>query len=179
MLRSNVAKKRVIGLLLMAVILTLFFVFNRFPKLDIVQADLTAVSAPVVECFQGFCIDVDPKESFLRRWLDFSVEYLKLVTFGMTFAFLAAGITEAFFFPPGSGVSIGGTRLGRTLKGAAVGSFVNLCSACIVPVSSAFRRRGGGIEGSVGMVQGSATLNIPGVLMTGRPCRSVRLACHL
>ena len=42
---------------------------------------------------------------------------------------------------------------------------MNLCSACIVPVSSAFRRRGAGLETSLAMVQGSATLNLPALLM--------------
>ena len=35
----------------------MFFAFNRFPKLDIVGADLVAVTAPQVQCFQGFCIE--------------------------------------------------------------------------------------------------------------------------
>ena len=46
-----------------------------------------------------------------------------------------------------------------------MGPVMNLCSACIVPVSSAFHRRGGGIEGAIAMVQGSATMNIPALAM--------------
>ena len=68
---SGVAKKRLIGLLLAALILGLFFTFNRLPKLDIVEGDLQAVTGPVVECFQGFCIERDPESSFVSRWVDF------------------------------------------------------------------------------------------------------------
>ncbi len=165
-LTSGVAKKRLVGLVLMAVILGLFFTFNRLPKLDIVGGDLDAVSGPVVECFQGFCIERDPDSSFVSRWVDFSVTYLRLVTIGMTFAFLMAGLAEAFLFPPGSRLWSGGGVIGRTLKGAALGPVMNLCSACIVPVSSALKRSGAGIEGTIALVQGSSTMNVPALSMS-------------
>lgn len=163
---SGVAKKRLVGLLLIALVLGLFFSFNRLPKLDIVEGDLQAVTGPVVECFQGFCIERDPNSSFVSRWVDFSVTYLRLVTIGMTFAFLMAGLAESFLFPPGSRLWSGGGVLGRTLKGAALGPLMNLCSACIVPVSSALRRSGAGIEGTVALVQGSSTMNVPALFMS-------------
>ena len=166
MLSTSLRKKRLIGLLLFAVILTLFFAFNRFPKLETVGGDLEAVTAPQVQCFQGFCIEREPGTSFLGRWLVFSVTYLRLVTVGMIFAFLVAGLTEAFLFPSGSGRGFSsGSVFKRTVKGLAVGPVMNLCSACIVPVSAAFQRRGGGIEGAIAMVQGSATMNIPALAM--------------
>ena len=166
MLSTSLRKKRLIGLLLFAVILTLFFAFNRFPKLETVGGDLEAVTAPQVQCFQGFCIEREPGTSFLDRWLVFSVTYLRLVTVGMIFAFLVAGLTEAFLFPSGSGRGFSsGSVFKRTVKGLAVGPVMNLCSACIVPVSAAFQRRGGGIEGAIAMVQGSATMNIPALAM--------------
>ena len=85
----------------------------------------------------------------------------------MTFAFLVAGLAESFLFPPGSGARFeSGSRVQtHCIKGALLGPVMNLCSACIVPVSSAFRRRGGGIEGAIAMVQGSATMNIPALAM--------------
>ena len=43
---------------------------------------------------------------------------------------------------------------------------MTLCSACIVPISSAFRRKGAGIEASLGILQGSSTLNLPALIMT-------------
>lgn len=164
---SAVNKKRVVGLLVFVALLTLFFTFNRLPKVDIVEGDLAAVSGPELQCFQGFCIDRDPDSSLLSRWWSFSVTYLRLVTIGMVFAFLVAGLAESFLFADSSTIGfLNRGILRRTLHGVAVGPVMNLCSACIVPVTSAYRRRGGGIEGAVGMVQGSATLNIPGVLMT-------------
>ena len=166
MFSTVLSKKRLVGLLLFAVILALFFSFNRFPKLDTVGGDLDAVTAPEVQCFQGFCIDREPGSTFLSRWWTFTVTYLRLVTVGMTFAFVVAGLTEAFLFPSGSGRSyMSGGVFKRTIKGLAVGPVMNLCSACIVPVSSAYQKRGGGIEGAIAMVQGSATMNIPALAM--------------
>ena len=166
MLRTAQGKRRITGLILLAVLLILFLWFNRIPKLDTVQADLAGVTAPAAECFQGFCIDNSPDSTVLSRWWDFSLAYLKLVTVGMLFAFLVAGLTEVFLFPPNGAQGAwaqGGLR--GSLRGLLVGSAMNLCSACIVPVSSAFRRRGAGIESTLAMVQGSCTMNIPALVM--------------
>jgi len=164
-LSSGLAKKRLAGIIIFAIILTLFFVFNRFPKLDIVEGDLESITGPVIECFQGFCIESDPDTSFVSRWVDFSVTYLRLVTIGMTFAFLVASLVESFLLPPGSRPWSGGGLLGRTLKGALLGPLLNLCSACIVPVSTSVNKRGAGIEGTIALVQGSSTMSVPALLM--------------
>ena len=166
MFSTALQKKRAVGLLLLALILALFLAFNRIPKLDAVGTDVDAVTAPQVQCFQGFCIEREPGSTFLSRWWVFSLTYLRLVAVGMTFAFLVAGLAEAFLFPSGSGrgLSSGGT-FKRTVKGLAAGPVMNLCSACIVPVSTAFGRRGAGIEGAIAMVQASATMNIPALAM--------------
>ena len=163
---TSVGKKRLVGAVIFLAILILFVSLNRIPKLDIVGEDLDAVASPVAQCFQGFCIDREPGTSFASKWLSFSLTYMRLVTVGMVFAFLAAGMAEAFFFPPGTRTGLqGGGIFSRTVKGAALGPVMNLCSACIVPVSSAFRQRGAGIEGSIAMVQGSATMNVPALAM--------------
>ena len=166
MFDTTLRKKRLVGAALFVVILALFFSFNRFPKLDAVGTDMDAVNAPQVQCFQGFCIEREPGSSLFKRWMVFSVTYLRLVAIGMTFAFLVAGLAESFFFPPGSGARFeSGSAFKRTVRGALMGPVMNLCSACIVPVSSAFHRRGGGIDGAIAMVQGSATMNIPALAM--------------
>ena len=165
MFDTSLKKKRVIGIVLLAVILGLFLAFNRIPKLDTVQADLVAVNAPQTECFQGFCIDREPETGFFQRWWDFSLSYLRLVSLGMTFAFLASGITEVFLFPRGEGSRFTGGGLKGVLRGFAVGSSMNLCSACIVPIASAFRRRGAPVETAIAITQGSSTLNIPALVM--------------
>ncbi len=164
-LTSLVAKKRAIGLVILVVLVSLFFALNRFPKIGIVGEDLDAVTSPARQCFQGFCIDRDPGQGFVDRWFSFSINYLRLVTVGMTFAFLVAGLAEAFLFPNGVGRSFqSGGVFSRTVKGAAIGPVLNLCSACIVPVSSAFRKRAN-LEGAIAMVQGSATMNVPALAM--------------
>ncbi len=165
MFDTALKKKRVIGILLLAVILGLFLMFNRIPKLDTVQEDLAGVNAPQSECFQGFCINREPETWFFERWWDFSLSYLKLVSLGMTFAFLAAGITEVFLFPRNEGSRFTGGGLKGVLRGLAVGSSMNLCSACIVPIASAFRRRGAPVETAIAITQGSSTLNIPALVM--------------
>jgi uncharacterized membrane protein YraQ (UPF0718 family) len=83
----------------------------------------------------------------------------------MTFAFLVAGLMEVFLFPSGLGKWFqSGGLFSRTVKGAATGPAMNLCSACIVPVSSAFHQRAG-LAGAIAMVQGSATMNFPALIM--------------
>ncbi len=166
MLKTSLRKKRAAGLVILAVLLALFLAFNRLPKLDTVRDDLEVVSAPKVECFQGFCIEDEPGSNILERWWDFSITYMRLVAAGMAFAFMVAGLTESFLFPKagGSAYSWGGPIRG-TLKGLAVGPIWNLCSACIVPVSTAFARRGAGTPGAIAIAQGSSTLNLPALIM--------------
>ena len=158
-------KRLLVGLLLLVVIMGTFLAFNRLPKIGIVGEDLDAVTAPGQQCFQGFCIDRDPGTSFLTRWIKFSVSYLRLVTIGMTFAFITAGLAESFLFSRsvGRGLPTAGV-FRRTVQGTLAGGMMNLCSACIVPVSSAFHKRAS-IEGAIAMVQGSTTLNIPALAM--------------
>ena len=163
-------KRRVIGIVLLLALLIPFFALNRLPKLDTVRADLALALAPTAECFQGFCIEREPESTFLQRWWRFSLTYLQLVAAGMVFAFLAGGIAETFLMPAPAAGRAGSPRLfggrwGRILKGLGMGPVVNLCSACVVPVSSAMHRRGLGIEGSLALVHGSATLNVPSLLM--------------
>ena len=166
MFDSSLRKKRAVGIVLAALLLALFLALNRFPKLDTVRGDLDAVTAPQVECFQGFCIEEEPESSFLSRWWDFSVEYLRLVAAGMAFAFLMAGLTEAFLFPQSSQRSFSGGGIWKgTLKGMAVGPVMTLCSACIAPIAASLWRRGAGIGGTLATVQGSSTLNLPALVM--------------
>ncbi len=159
-------KKRAAGLLLLAVLLALFVVFSRIPKLGEVQDDLEAATGPQIECFQGFCIEAEPDTTFLERWWRFSLTYLGLVAAGMTFAFLVAGAIEAFVFPGFSGREFAAGGLKGALKGLIVGPAMTLCSACIVPVSAAFRGRGASIEATISIAQGSSTLNLPALAMT-------------
>jgi uncharacterized membrane protein YraQ (UPF0718 family) len=165
MFASADRKRLLVGLLILAVVMGMFLHFNRLPKIGIVGEDLDAVQSPASQCFQGFCIERDPGTSFTTRWFQFSMTYLRLVTVGMTFAFVTAGLAEAFLFS--KSISKGLPTAGvfrRTVQGAATGGLMNLCSACIVPVSSAFHRRAS-IEGAIAMVQGSTTLNIPALAM--------------
>ena len=155
-------KKRIAGLGLLGVLLGLFIGFNRFPKLDIVRDDLAAVSGPSAQCFQGFCINTG--QSLLARWWEFSITYMELVAPGMIFAFLVAGLTAAFLFPQGVQFSSSGGIWGA-IKGIAVGTPLSLCSACIVPITRALRGSGASISTTLGVVQGSATLNVPALLM--------------
>ena len=165
MLSTAVNKRRFVGLILFGIILLLFVAFNRFPKLDAVGTDLEAVTSPGMQCFQGLCVEKEAGTSFVARWWGFSMTYLQIVAIGMTFAFLVAGLMEVFLFPSGLGKWFqSGGLFSRTVKGAATGPAMNLCSACIVPVSSAFHQRAG-LAGAIAMVQGSATMNFPALIM--------------
>ena len=159
-------KQLAIGLVFFAVLLGLFLWFNRIPKLDIVEADLAGATAPAAECFQGFCLESEPDSSLFTRWWDFSLAYLKLISLGMTFAFLMAGLAETFLLPSGSIYTAWSRRgLRGSLGGLLVGPAMNLCSACIVPIANAFRQRGAGTEAALAIVHSSSTMNVPALLM--------------
>ena len=45
---SSLGKKRLVGLAILVIILSVFFSLNRFPKLDTVREDLEAVTGPKI-----------------------------------------------------------------------------------------------------------------------------------
>ena len=164
-LDTDLKKRRYVGAVTALVLLILFMGFNRIPKLDTVEADLAIATSPIAQCFQGFCIENVDDTTLLERWWNFSLTYLNLVWIGMVFAFMMAGITESFIFPGNTQERFRGQGFTGVLKGAVIGPVMALCSACIVPVATAFRRRGAGIEATVAITQGSSTMNLPAVIM--------------
>ena len=169
---TTLGRQRIVGGVIFLVLFSVFSIFNRFPKLDTVQRDVDIVTAVegtsgqgIGDCFQGFCIEATPEAGLLQRWMDFSVHYLWLVTIGMIFAFLVAGLTDTFFFPDSAVDGFGGWGLRGSLQGLAVGPAMTLCSACIVPVANSFRQRGASVSSTIAITQGSATLNAPALLM--------------
>ena len=111
-------------------------------------------------------LESEPDSTLFSRWWDFSLAYLKLISLGMVFAFLMAGLTEVFLLPAGSVYGAWARRGVRgSLGGLLVGPAMNLCSACIVPIANAFRQRGAGTEAALAIVHGSSTLNVPALLM--------------
>ncbi|MEC9014697.1 MAG: FG-GAP-like repeat-containing protein [Chloroflexota bacterium] len=166
MFKSELDKKRLVGIVGVLILIGLFVAFNRMPKLDVIAEDMVSSVATVEKCFQGFCVDPNPHTSLITRWLDFSISYLKLVSLGMIFAFLVAGIIEVFLFPNTARHPLTDIGIRGSIKGAIIGPFMNLCSACIVPVSNALGRRGASPEAVLGITQSSPNLNILTILMT-------------
>lgn len=163
--RAQTTRSRFVGILLLLALLAVFITFNRAPKLDIVRDDLAAVARPAVKCFQGFCLGTDPDSTFLSRWWEFSITYLRLVAIGMGFAFIVAGLTEVFLMPGAGKSPVSLSSIKGSIRGLFVGASMTLCSACIVPVSVAFRKAGRTISETVAIAQASSTINIPAVLM--------------
>lgn len=164
-LDTDLKKRRYTGIVVALVLLIIFLGFNRFPKLDTVEADLAIATSPVAQCFQGFCLENVDDSTLWERWWKFSLTYLNLVWIGMAFAFMMAGITESFIFPGNNQERFRGQGFRGVLKGAVIGPVMALCSACIVPIATAFRRRGAGIGATVAITQGSSTMNLPALLM--------------
>lgn len=160
--RINLTNKQILGLLFLVMLLALFISFSRFPKLDQVASDLEAITNPVVECFQGFCIETE--KSLFERWKDFSIAYFQIISAGMFFAFLVAGLTETFILPNNKSFHSPGL-IRQTFVGLTIGPIWNLCSACVVPIANSFHRRGSGTASAIAMIQGSSTLNMPALLM--------------
>ena len=164
-LEKALPKERVFGVAAFITLLTLFLIFNRLPKLDIVESDLAAAASPAQRCFQGFCVDANPESSLLSRVWSFSLSYLQIVSVGMVFAFLAAGLTETFILNQRRMPGVRGAGFRSALKGIAMGMPMTLCSACIVPFSSALRRKGADVSATISTVQASSTLNLPALIM--------------
>jgi len=163
--KTDKSRRRLIGIILVLILLSLFFSLNRIPKLDTIDQDIAIVSSGGDECFQGFCIDNPNRKPLLERWWTFSIAYLRNVTIGMIFAFLMAGITEAYLFPMKNRSNSFGSGLKGVAKGVLIGPVVNLCSACIVPVANGFRRTGSGIDTTIAITQSSATMNFLALVM--------------
>ena len=179
--KTTLGRYRVVGILLLIVIFGVFFTTNRFPKLDTVKNDVNIATQVSVHhqvtdsvnidhydsgCFQGFCIEEVPNQTLLQRWWDFSISYLRLVTAGMVFAFLVAGIAATFLAPSGEVGGLSRRGLKGSLHGLAVGPPMTLCSGCIVPVANSFREKGASLESTISITQGSSTLNLPAIVMT-------------
>ena len=163
---TDIKKRRLVGGIIILLILTLFLSLNRFPKIDTIDADLAVAVSPGSECFQGFCIENVERKPLLKRWWEFSFEYMKNVSIGMLFAFVMAGLTEAFLFPPDRRERFFGRGFRGVLKGVVIGPVVNLCSACIVPIANGFRRTGSSLETTVAIPQSSSTLNLLALVMS-------------
>ena len=165
--RAFFTRKRVVGLAIFAVLLAVFLTFNRAPKLDEVRADLVAATAPAARCFQGFCVESDRDAGLLSRWWEFSLAYLQLVSVGHDLRVPSGrtgrSVSAAEGRPPWESPVRGCVGI---VKGFFIGAPMTLCSACIVPVSAAFRRRGAGLGETIAIVQASSTLNVPAVVMT-------------
>ena len=162
---TDIKKRRLVGGIVILIILAAFLLLNRFPKIDTIDADLAIAVSPGAQCFQGFCIEDLEHRPLLERWWEFSLEYLKNVSVGMLFAFVMAGLTEAFIFPPDRRERFFGTGFRGVLRGVVIGPVVNLCSACIVPIANGFRRTGSSLETTVAITQSSSTLNLLALVM--------------
>lgn len=172
--KTTLGRQRIVGTFLFLVLFGVFFSQNRFPKLDIVREDVAIATREITleggvpadeitNCFQGFCFD--PDQGLWETWWDFSLTYIDLVTVGMIFAFLVAGLVDAFLFPTSAGPAFGKRGWRGSLQGLTVGPLMTLCSACIVPVANSFKKQGAGVEATIAITQGSATLNAPAVFM--------------
>lgn len=172
--KTTLGRKRIVGVVLFAALFGVFFSQNRFPKLDTVRDDVEIATREIAleggvpadqisNCFQGFCFD--PDQGLIETWWEFSLTYIDLVTIGMIFAFLVAGLVDAFLFPTSAGPAFGKRGWRGALQGLTVGPLMTLCSACIVPVANSFKKQGAGVEATIAITQGSATLNAPAMFM--------------
>ena len=166
--KTTLGRKRILGIVLFLALAAPFMALNRIPKLDTIRVDIdTAVAAAAdsggAACVgQGFCFG----GALLGRWWEFSTTYLQLVTLGMVFAFLVAGLATTLLFPSVEASRFGRRGLRGSVQGLTVGPAMTLCSACIVPVAGSFRERGASVESTIAITQGSSTLNVPAIVMT-------------
>lgn len=148
-----VAVRRVVGVVLIAVVVAGFFSLTGFPRLDQVREEVAIAAAvdvaragvpadQVTNCFQGFCFEDDV--GFLERWWDFSTTYLRLIWGGLALAIVLAALVDAFLFPSGRGPAFG------TWTTAGLESRADRRGSSLIPVGS-FGIAGAGVAvGAVG-----------------------------
>lgn len=154
-------KRLLMGLVILLVMAGLFFPLNRFPKWDRIQNEAAVTTSPQGGCFQGFCVQprpppVDP----VKRWWDNSLTWMNVNITGMAFAFLAAGLIQAFLMAGGRlkrAIAAPGIR--GSIFGVGLGAPMMLCSGCITPVAASYHKRGASTETSIAVTQASATLD--------------------
>jgi hypothetical protein len=98
------------------------------------------------------------------HWIPMGINLNENNAMGMAFAFLIGGAVAAIVLPNGAIERVRRSRgFSGSLMGGLMGAPLMMCSACSVPVAAGWRQRGAGIETTLGVVGGSALLNIVGL----------------
>lgn len=162
-LLKSVPKRTWIGLLITLVLWWIFMFYTRWPAVQGKSEILTVLASGAPNTFT----QILPREGwpYWLSWIPTGINMNENNAIGMAFAFVIGGAVSSLVLPQRVITRIlhaRGTR-GSALGGL-LGAPLMLCSACSVPVAIGWKERGANLETTLGVVMGSALLNMMGLL---------------
>jgi len=180
----SIPKRTWFGLIIAVGLWWTFMHYTRWPAVQEKSEILTVLASGAPNTFT----ELVSREGwpYWLSWIPTGINMNDNSAIGMAFAFMIGGAVSSLVLPQ---EFIRKILLARGSKGSALGGFLGaplmMCSACSVPVALGWKQRGANLETTLGVVMGSALLNImgltsiyilfPGPLSWGRITASVLL----
>jgi len=159
----SVPKRTWIGLLIALGLWWVFMFYTRWPAVQGKSEILTVLASGAPNTFT----QIVPREDwpYWLSWIPTGINMNDNNAIGMAFAFVIGGAVSSLVLPQRLIKRVLHARgmQGSTLGGL-LGAPLMLCSACSVPVALGWQDRGANTETTLGVVMGSALLNMMGLL---------------
>jgi len=160
---QSIPKRTWIGLLITVGLWWIFMFYTRWPAVQGKSEILTVLASGAPNTFTQLV----PREGwpYWLSWIPTGINMNDNNAVGMAFAFVIGGAVSSLVLPQRL---IDRILHARGTKGSAFGGLLGaplmLCSACSVPVAIGWKERGANTETTLGVVMGSALLNMMGLL---------------
>jgi len=160
---QSIPKRTWIGLLITLGLWWIFMFYTRWPAVQGKSEILTVLASGAPNTFTQLV----PREGwpYWLSWIPTGINMNDNNAVGMAFAFVIGGAVSSLVLPQRL---IERILHARGTRGSALGGLLGaplmLCSACSVPVAIGWKERGANTETTLGVVMGSALLNMMGLL---------------
>lgn len=159
----SIPKRTWIGLLITLSLWSVFMFYTRWPAVQGKSDILTVLASGAPNTFTQLV----PREGwpYWLSWIPTGINMNDNNAVGMAFAFVIGGAVSSLVLPKRL---INRVLSARGAHGSALGGLLGaplmLCSACSVPVAIGWKERGANTETTLGVIMGSALLNMMGLL---------------
>lgn len=160
---QSIPRRTWIGLLIALGLWWIFMFYTRWPAVQGKSEILTVLASGAPNTFT----QIVPREGwpYWLSWIPTGINMNENNAVGMAFAFVIGGAVSSLVLPQRL---IDRILHARGTRGSALGGLLGaplmLCSACSVPVAIGWKERGANTETTLGVVMGSALLNMMGLL---------------
>lgn len=162
-LLRSVPKRTWIGILITVALWWVFMYFTRFPDVQEKSEIMTVLSVGAPNTFSELVSRED--WPYWLSWIPTGINMNENNAIGMAFAFLIGGAVTSLVLPQRW---VNAMLEARGEKGASLGGLLGaplmMCSACSVPVALGWKERGANAETTLGVIMGSALLNVMGLM---------------